>query len=35
MVRRKTLLDEALAREQTWKREYEDGKVVIYVQSSG
>lgn len=34
MVRRKSLLDEALAREQTWKREYEDGKVAIYVQSS-
>jgi hypothetical protein len=32
MVRRKSLLDEALAREQTWKREYEDGKVAIYVQ---
>ncbi len=35
IVRRKSLLDEALAREQTWKREYEDGKVAIYVQSSG
>ena len=35
MVRRKSLLDESLAREQTWKREYEDGKVAIYVQSSG
>jgi hypothetical protein len=34
MVRRKSLLDEALAREQTWKREYEDRKVAIYVQSS-
>ena len=35
IVRRKSLLDEALARERTWKREYEDGKVAIYVQSSG
>jgi hypothetical protein len=35
MVRRNSLLDEALAREQTWKRQYEDGKVAIYVQSSG
>jgi len=34
MVRRKSLLDEALAREQIWKREYEDGKVAIYVHSS-
>lgn len=34
MVRRKSLLDEALAHEQTWQREYEDGKVTIYVQSS-
>jgi hypothetical protein len=34
MVRRRSLLDEALAREQTWKREYDDGKVAIYVQSS-
>lgn len=33
MVRRKSLLDEALAHEQTWQREYEDGKVTIYVQS--
>ena len=33
MVRRKSLLDEALASEETWKREYEDGKVTIYVQS--
>lgn len=33
MVRRKSLLDEALAREQTWQREYEDGKVAIYVQA--
>jgi len=32
MVRRTSLLDEALAREQTWTREYEDGKVSIYVQ---
>lgn len=32
IVRRKSLLDEALAREQTWKREYEDGKVSVYVQ---
>ncbi len=35
MVRRKSLLDEALAREQTWKRDYEDRKVAIYVRSSG
>jgi hypothetical protein len=34
MVQRRSLLDEALAREQTWKREYEDGKVSIYIQSS-
>jgi hypothetical protein len=33
MVQRKSLLDEALAHEQTWQREYEDGKVAIYVQS--
>ena len=33
IVRRKSLLDEALAHEQTWKREYEDEKVAIYVQS--
>lgn len=33
LVRKKSLLDEALAREQTWTREYEDGKVSIYVQS--
>lgn len=35
MGRRKSLLEEALAREQTWKREYIDGEVAIYVQSSG
>jgi len=35
MVRRKSFLDEALAREQTWKRDYEDRKVAIYVRSSG
>jgi hypothetical protein len=34
IVRRKSLLDEALAREQTWIREYDDGKAAIYVQSS-
>jgi hypothetical protein len=34
MVRRKSLLDESLAREQTWSLEYQDGKVSIYVQSS-
>lgn len=33
IVKKKSLLDEALAREQTWRREYEDGKVSIYVQS--
>ena len=33
IVRRKSLLDESLAREQTWSREYEDGKVSIYAQS--
>lgn len=32
IVRRGSLLDEALAREQGWRREYEDGKVAIYVQ---
>lgn len=31
IVRRGSLLDEALAREQVWRREYEDGKVSIYV----
>jgi hypothetical protein len=33
IVRRQSLLDEALAHEQTWTREYEDGKVSIYVRS--
>lgn len=32
IVKKKSLLDEALAREQTWRWEYEDGKVAIYVQ---
>ncbi|MCX5723375.1 MAG: hypothetical protein NTX84_02425 [Nitrospirae bacterium] len=32
IVRRGSLLDEALAREQDWRREYEDEKVSIYVQ---
>ncbi len=31
IVKKQSLLDEALAREQTWRREYEDGKVAIYV----
>lgn len=31
IVKKKSLLDEALAHEQTWQREYEDGKVSIYV----
>jgi hypothetical protein len=33
IVRKQSLLDEALAHEQTWTREYEDGKVSIYVRS--
>lgn len=34
IVRRKSLLDEALARETAWRQEYEDGKVAIYVRQS-
>ncbi len=33
IVRKKSLLDEALAGEPTWLREYQDGKVSIYVQT--
>ncbi|MEY4705291.1 MAG: hypothetical protein RL042_1496 [Nitrospirota bacterium] len=32
IVKKKSLLDEALSREQTWRRKYEDEKVSIYVQ---
>ena len=31
IVKKKSLLEEALAHEQTWQRAYEDGKVSIYV----
>ncbi len=34
IVKKKSLLDEALAHEQTWQRAYEDRKVSIYVKQS-
>lgn len=34
IVKKQSLLDEALARETAWQREYEDGKVSIYVKQS-